>query len=81
MTNTIKNGRPELPEFGGFILQWEDLPEDLRERKITTYVAHQEIKGAYAAINQQDGLDETERQFIKRRDAEKVLVALFPIYL
>jgi len=81
MINNIKNGRPELPEFGGFTLEWEELPEDLRERKITTYVTNQEMQGAYEALNQQEGVDETERQFIKRRDAKKVLAALFPIYL
>ncbi len=81
MTNTIKSGRPVMPEFGGFILEWDDLPEDLKERKITTYVAHQEVQGTYEELNKQDDLDETERQFIKRRDARKVIAALFPLYL
>ncbi len=79
MTNMIKSGG--TPEFRGFILEWHDLPEDLRERKITTLVTHKEMQGAYEELNNSKDVVESERQFIKRRDGEKELSALFPIYL
>ncbi len=62
-----------------FVLQWDDLDEDLRTQRIADYIDHQEANGAYAELNERN-LTEEERLSIQVNEAEKAIMAHFPIY-
>ncbi len=71
MNNSLRNY--------SFVLNWDDLDEDLRTQKIADYIDHQEANSAYTELNKRD-LTESGRLAIKVRDAEVAITAHFPIY-
>ncbi len=62
-----------------FVLEWDDLDEDLRTQKVARYIDHQEANGGYSELNEQD-ISEDERMSIKVSGAERDISAHFPIY-
>lgn len=62
-----------------FVLDWDDLDEDLRTQKVADYIDHQEANGAYAKLNEED-LTEDERTGIKIRSADSEIRKHFPLY-
>jgi len=62
----------------GFVLEWEDLSEDLRERKIEEYVRHHHM-GGYLS-EEDEGLDEDAILEKYRDEANSDIAARFPMY-
>ena len=54
-----------------FTLQWHELPEDLREAKISEYIENN---------NDSEGENEDVDDRVVRADAERQIKARFPIY-
>lgn len=80
MGKEIEQFTKDYPRHFGFLLEWGELPEDFRERKIANYVAYADTNGLNDEINSNKDVVESERMFIKRRDAEKEIARHFPIW-
>ena len=61
-----------------FVLDWEELPEDLREEKIETYIRFNHL-GEYRS-EEDEGLDEDAVIEKYRDEAENQISARFPMY-
>lgn len=63
----------------GFVLEWDDLPEELREEKIDQWLTFNfEAEGdeEESGIQLEEVLDDPQN----RRDAERQIAARFPMY-
>jgi len=66
----------------GFVLEWNDLPESLREEKIDEYIRYSCENSDYVTAdgeNEMSVAEAVENEKI-RADAEKNIEARFPIY-
>lgn len=59
-----------------FNLDWNELPEELREEKITLYLEHQWEEENESGKDLEDYVND----FGNRQDAERSIEARFPIY-
>jgi len=62
-----------------FVLEWNDLPEDLREQKIDEYITHT-YDDEHDVEEGDMTLEEAIQDFDNRRNAERQIEARFPMY-
>ena len=64
----------------GFVLEWYDLTEELREEKIDTWIKYNYEEGSDYGANEGLSLDDALEDINNRQDAERCISARFPMY-
>ena len=64
----------------GFVLNWNDLPEELREEKINEFITYNYNEGNDYGADEGVSLDEALLDKDNRDNAENSISARFPMY-